>query len=152
MVADMWELSGWISEILSAVWTYQVSAIKSFTLRFFYSTSQDPNTGSVRNHPNNPSDFLDSSSTALYAATTYRLAVQTGDCSMIPNAEKAFNYTATQIASDGTLQNVVNPESWDVTGTQSPEGQAFVLLLQAAWRDYNSWKASGLPAALNNLS
>lgn len=70
---------------------------------------------------------------------------------MIDNAERAFDYIATQIASDGTLQNVVNPGSWNTQASQSPEGQAFVLLLQAAWRDYNSWKDSGSAASLNNL-
>jgi hypothetical protein len=29
-----------------------------------------------------------------------------------------------------------NPLSFKAKATQSPEGQAFVLLLQSAWRDY----------------
>lgn len=70
---------------------------------------------------------------------------------MVHNAEKAFDYIATKIASNGTLLQAVNPLSWDVIGSQSPEGQAFVLLLQAAYRDYESWKNSGAPATLFNI-
>jgi hypothetical protein len=42
----------------------------------------------------------------------------------------------------GWLHGVVNPIDFTTTGpdVQSPEGQAFVLLMHAAWRD---WKAGG---------
>jgi len=46
--------------------------------------------------------------------------------------------------SDGWLTPVVNPDSWSVEGAQSPEGQAFVLDLQAAWGD---WVQAGAPGA-----
>jgi len=131
LIGDMWELAGWITEILTGVWKHQ-----------------DFKTGGVPNHVNNPTDFLDSSSTAMYAAATYRLAVITGNCAMVYNAEKAFDYIATKIAPDGRLQQTVDPLNWDVIGTQSPEGQAFVLLLQAAYRDYESWKNSGAQPTL----
>lgn len=121
----MWELSDWMTELLSAVWTYQNST-----------------TGAVNNHPNT-NDFPDSSSTALYAAATYRLAVITGDLAMIGNAEKAFNYIAAHIDDSGMLLGSVDPLIWDTPNTQSPEGQAFVLLLQSAWRDFVAWENSG---------
>jgi hypothetical protein len=62
---------------------------------------------------------------------------------MISNADQAFDYIETQISSNGTLTNVVDPFNWSTPATQSPEAQAFVLLLQAAWRDYTAWKESG---------
>jgi len=46
--------------------------------------------------------------------------------------------------ADGWLTPVVDPYSYGVQGTQSPEGQAFVLEMQAAWRD---WVAAGSPGA-----
>jgi len=130
LIGDMWGLAGWITEMMTGVWKHQ------------------DHTGGIRNRVNNATDFLDSSSTALFAAATYRLAVLTGDCDMVSNAEKAFDYIATKIASDGTLQQTVDPFHWDILGTQSPEGQAFVLLLQAAYRDYECWKKSRAPPTL----
>jgi len=134
LIGDMWELAGWITEILNGVWKHQ-----------------DHKTGGVPNHVNNSTDFIDSSSTAMYAAATYRLAVLTGNCAMVHHAEKAFDYIATKIGSDGLLQQAVDPLSWDVIGKQSPEGQAFVLLLQAAYRDYESWKKSGATPTLYTI-
>jgi len=96
-------------------------------------------------------DFEECAWTTLLAATTYRLAVLTGDESMIYNAKQAFDYIETQISEDGTLTKVVDPFNWSTPGTQSPEGQAFVLLLQAAWRDYTSWKQSDCVPTLQKL-
>jgi hypothetical protein len=46
--------------------------------------------------------------------------------------------------SDGWLTPVVNPESYGAQGSESPEGQAFVLEMQAAWQD---WEANGAKGA-----
>ncbi|EGN97365.1 hypothetical protein SERLA73DRAFT_184047 [Serpula lacrymans var. lacrymans S7.3] len=46
--------------------------------------------------------------------------------------------------SDGWLTPVVNPDSYGSQGTQSPEGQAFILEMQSAWRD---WVADGAKGA-----
>ena len=37
---------------------------------------------------------------------------------------------------------MVNPENFPVQGAESPEGQAFVLLMLAAYRDYAAMPAS----------
>jgi hypothetical protein len=131
-IKDIWELSDWMTDLLSAVWTYQNST-----------------TGAVNNHPNT-NDFPESSSTALYAAATYRLAVITGDLTMIGNAEMAFDYIAAHIDDTGMLLGSVDPFNWDTPDTQSPEGQAFVLLLQSAWRDFEAWQNSGVAPLLRN--
>lgn len=148
LIGYMWELAGWITEMMNGVWKHQVTPRINITLLTHWLTDDQDYTGGIRNHVNNSTDFLDSSSTALFAAATYRLAVLTGDCAMVPNAEKAFDYIATKIASDGTLRQTVDPFHWDIIGTPSPEGQAFVLLLQAAYRDYECWKKSRSPPTL----
>jgi hypothetical protein len=104
--------------------------------------TQQPNS-CLPDHPGELDDFEDCAWTTLVAAATYRLAVLTGDESMISNACSAFDYIETQISEDGTLTKVVDPFNWSTPATQSPEAQAFVLLLQAAWRDYIAWKESG---------
>lgn len=40
------------------------------------------------------------------------------------------------LGTDGWLNNVVDPYAWNVAGQQSPEAQSFVLLMEAAWRDW----------------
>ncbi|KAG2155213.1 Six-hairpin glycosidase-like protein [Suillus bovinus] len=45
---------------------------------------------------------------------------------------------------EGWLTPVVNPYSYGAQGSDSPEGQAFILELQAAWRD---WVADGAQGA-----
>ena len=39
-------------------------------------------------------------------------------------------------SGDGWLTPVVNPNSFGEQGEKSPEGQAFVVQLHAAWRDF----------------
>ncbi|KAI0067410.1 hypothetical protein BV25DRAFT_1819734 [Artomyces pyxidatus] len=48
--------------------------------------------------------------------------------------------TAQHFTSDGWLTPVVNPDNFGVQGSQSPESEAFVLMLHSAWRD---WAAAG---------
>ena len=52
-----------------------------------------------------------------------------------PTPSSAFTDTP-HFTSDGWLAPVVNPRDFSVQGAQSPEGQAFVLMLQSAWRDW----------------
>ena len=46
--------------------------------------------------------------------------------------------------ADGWLTPVVNPYSFGREGSRSPEGQAFVVEMYAAWRD---WVEAGAPGA-----
>jgi len=116
----------------------------------------------------NGDNFDDASSSALLAATVYRLALLTGNKKHVPQAELtraalfASNGTGTSTSSspsasasaafvntphftsDGWLTPVVDPLNIGLEGTQSPEGEAFVLMLDAAWRD---WSAAGSPGA-----
>jgi hypothetical protein len=46
----------------------------------------------------------------------------------------------------------VNPEDFSQEGSHSPEGQAFVLLLDAAWRDWVAGGSVGANAALRLMA
>ncbi|ETW76346.1 hypothetical protein HETIRDRAFT_65769 [Heterobasidion irregulare TC 32-1] len=105
-------------------------------------------------------NFDDAASTALLAATVYRLSLLTGTHTYLPFAERcrtalfstnaasatpsAFAATAAHFSSDGWLAPVVNPDAYGVQGANSPEGEAFVLQLHSAWRD---WVADGARGA-----
>ncbi|KAI0044627.1 hypothetical protein FA95DRAFT_1496728 [Auriscalpium vulgare] len=142
-----------------------------------------------KNYPDDWSatNFDDAASTALIAATVYRLALLTGNQTNIPRAEQirqtlfststsnarrasvrrfraradslsspastASEPSATAFASaahfsdDGWLTPVVNPDNYGAQGGNSPEGEAFALMLHSAWRD---WNAAGSPGQNSN--
>ncbi|THH15899.1 hypothetical protein EW146_g4644 [Bondarzewia mesenterica] len=147
-------------------------------------------------------NFDDASSTALLAATVYRLSLLTGTHTYLPYAERCrttlfslsnsssssssssspassvssstatssthSSATSTQssasasatptvfaealhFSSDGWLTPVVNPNSYGSEGSNSPESEAFVLQLHAAWRDWAADGAQGANAAIRVL-
>lgn len=80
---------------------------------------------------------------------TYRLAAHTGNYTLIPHANSALTVIRESVNEDGWLLNTVDPETFNtpsLPGQFSPEGQAFVLLLHAAWRDFNKYLSGTLPA------
>ncbi|EDR00386.1 uncharacterized protein LACBIDRAFT_144731, partial [Laccaria bicolor S238N-H82] len=104
-----------------------------------------------------PGNFYDASSTAIISSTVYRLAVIANDHSHIPAAEQSrktlSNSTgtdtntlanSTHFTADGWLLPVVNPLSYRQQGSESPEAQAFVIEMHAAWKD---WVAAGSKGA-----
>ena len=85
--------------------------------------------------------FEDASGTALLAACTFRLAsIVFGTYNPpyvnVVAAEKAREWMVSQVGSNGWLNNVVDPYDWHQPGGKSPEGQSFVLMLHAAYRDW----------------
>jgi hypothetical protein len=121
---------------------------------------QQDSSNLFRNYVDDSSTFYDAASSALLASTVYRLALARGEHSHLPLAERvrktlssgnapsgssssSGNATA-HITADGWLTPVVNPHQFGVQGNQSAEGQAFVLEMQAAWRD---WVADGSKGA-----
>ncbi|RDB20479.1 hypothetical protein Hypma_012481 [Hypsizygus marmoreus] len=119
-------LTHWIQEITTAAWSHQ---------------HED---GSLFNVIDDPTNFIDTSTTALLASVTYRMAVFTNDNTSIPSANKALTLIKNSIDADGWLQNTTDPYTFHSPiqpGAHSPEGQAFVLLLHAAhvaWRKFIS--------------
>ncbi len=89
--------------------------------------------------------FSDGSSTALLASVTYRLATlgaipKTGG--LISKAEKLRLAVEKGVGKDGWLVPVVKPRLYKApfkAGKENPQSGAFVLLMEAAWRD---WKAT----------
>ncbi|KAG5644561.1 hypothetical protein DXG03_008135 [Asterophora parasitica] len=110
-------LTQWIHEIETASWSYQ---------------KRD---GGLFNVIDSPKSFSDTSSTALLASVTYRMATFTNDTTLIPAADKALAFIKDNINEKGWLEGTVDPYTFhtqNAKGSYSPEGQAFVLLLHAA--------------------
>lgn len=129
LAAEQANLEGWALEIVYNMWKYQ-----------------QPN-GTLLNYATDNTTFADSSSTALLAAATYRLAThletsktgsQVNMTWALAAASRARTLVSRSIDSDGWLTNVVDPWNFPVRGTKSAEGQAFVLSLEAAYRDYKN--------------
>ena len=98
--------------------------------------------GTLLNVIDDSTTFADSSGTALLAAVTYRYAVLTGDLRLVPAANRALSVIRESVDRDGWLHQTVDPLTFNTTslpGQFSPEGQAFVLLLHSAWRDFVRW-------------
>jgi len=145
------DLAQWAGETLTGVWKYQVRDLlfrhcHPTCLSFFRAflntnaTVQQAN-GTLLNYLDQPNSFADSSSTALLAAATFRYASITGDNSHIPAAIKALQLVQDSVSGTGYLLNTVNPETFSTPsgpGQYSPEGQSFVLLLEAA---VSAWKS-----------
>ncbi|KAG8996812.1 hypothetical protein FRB94_001350 [Tulasnella sp. JGI-2019a] len=139
------DLQNWATDIVNNVWTYQQPS------------------GCLLNYATDTTTFEDSSSTALLASVTYRLAalpvflrgasvnatinptVQSTysgplnpltslSATALNSAHKARDCVKANLNDSGWLNNVVNPYDFSTEGDQSAEGQSFVLLMEAAWR------------------
>jgi hypothetical protein len=133
----------WIKEILDGTWPMQQS------------------NGTLLNvlDGNTTSSFVDTSATAMLAATTFRYAVLTNDTGNVDAAVRAMLAVGASIDGNGWLRDTTNPYTFNSpllnssTEPGSPEGQAFVLQvcldvdthevlrsittqMHAAWRDY----------------
>lgn len=137
LVSQTSDLMNWINEILAGVWVHQVILL-NFHL-FPTSTYCQQANGTLLNVLDDPTSFADSSSTALLSSVTYRMAALMNDTTHLASANSALYLVSQSLDVNGWLQNTVNPYSfWTPTSTggYSVEGQAFVLLMHAAWRDY----------------
>ncbi|KAG8949857.1 hypothetical protein FRC04_008160 [Tulasnella sp. 424] len=150
LVAAQRDLQNWATEIVNNIWTFQ----------------QDD--GSLFDYADQSDSFSDSSSTALMASVTFRLAslpailrgpqndldpadrpaIDSSSLasliklkqSSIDAAVRARDCIRSRISTnDGWLDQVVDPYAWGNQGSQSPEAQSFVLLMEAAWRGWRSY-------------
>lgn len=88
------------------------------------------------------STFSDAGASALLASAAYRLAVLGAiplDGAVVAAAERVRLAVEAGVRENGWLSPVSDPLSFTVAGRESPEAQAFVLLMEAAWVD---WKAA----------
>lgn len=99
--------------------------------------------------------FADSSATALLGSVAFRLLAMSTDPNTRPEtntptpmlvfANKTLSLIQNNLTPEGWLLNTVDPINFNAPsadGVHSPEGQAFVLLLHSAWRD---WVAATAP-------
>ena len=85
------------------------------------------------------STFSDGGASALLASVAYRLASLgyiSSNGSLIETAEQIRAAVEDSIGSDGWLSPVSDPLTFTDEGSESPEAQAFVLLLEAAFADW----------------
>ncbi|KAF7345453.1 Unsaturated rhamnogalacturonyl hydrolase YesR [Mycena venus] len=120
------DLSGWIKEILDAA---MGAPLDGGLLRNYIDSSAEPVFGEI-------------SGSSLLASVAYRMAVlrpDAFDASYVAWADgirKEFG-TGGHVKS-GVVSPAVNPHNWhdpDPDTSGSPEGQAMVVLMYAAWRD-----------------
>lgn len=98
--------------------------------------------GTLLNYIDEPDSFSDTSSTALLAASTFRFWCIAGDGTHIPAAIDALRLVRNSVDDQGWLHNTVDPETFSAPSgpdQHSPEGQSFVLLLEAAVAAWESW-------------
>lgn len=106
--------------------------------------------GLLHNYLNETSSFVECSGMTAIAAATYRLSELSSNYSRNPSltaAESAYRTLLNSHVSSpqGVLSPVVNPMDYssqltnvkpDASGNASPEGEAFVLLMESARRDW----------------
>lgn len=151
------DLANWVIEIHTGMYSHVVSIYFIFlSCTNLEQLRQDANSSLFTNYASQPvtapGNFLDASSTALLASTVYRLALMWRVYKHIPMAElcrmalSSSNSSTTlkHFTADGFLTPVVDPHSYGMEGNQSAEGQAFVVEMQSAWRD---WVADGSKGA-----
>lgn len=121
MMAHMAELRDWVVQIVRAA------------------AERAAPSGMIRNYVDQPDFYEESCGTALLAATAFRLEQEGLTDEFLPFAEKAREAVIRHIGKDGILQSVSDIEDEHKPGGRSlsAEGQAFVLLLEAAWRDFH---------------
>ncbi|KAK7696444.1 hypothetical protein QCA50_001101 [Cerrena zonata] len=136
------DIQKWVTEILDAMYPWMTPS------------------GIFRNYADNNSTFEDSSSAALLASAAYRHSLLSGVHRHLPQAEQvrgllsasstnsSSNSSLEHFTSDMWLTPVVNPHSFGEEGSKSPEGQAFVVEMYAAWRDWVENGSTGANGAI----
>jgi hypothetical protein len=152
------DLAGWTAEILSGVYQWNDSAnlVSSLILNFsldILTNTKDPSTYLLPNYLSNPwlaTNFEDAASTALLAASAYRLSLLWKNSTFVPYAEEcrkalfAVNSSSGELVhfQSGWLVPVVDPYNVGSMGTQSPESESFVLELWGAYCDWNATRTN----------
>lgn len=155
--SEQTDLINWVLEIQDGMYQYLVrSAHLQTCVAELIMTALLPtqrSTSCFGNYPDDDSTFDDAASAVLLAATAYRLSTLAGKHKYVHLAERTrialtalsnlgggpTNGTFESMVHfdvDGWLLPVVNPVSFGESGSKSPEAQAFVLMMQASYRDW----------------
>lgn len=116
------EITSWIQEILDGT----IKSLDNNTL--------------LRNYLDDASWFPEISGSSLLASVAYRLAPLVGQTKYIPWADSIREALGKDghVTQDGVVSPAVNPLAWkdrEPWMSGSPEGNCFVGLMYAAWRD-----------------
>ena len=105
-------------------------------------TTDDDESGLLRNYLGDDSWFAETSGTTLLAAAAYRLGMNVGPS---PEGSKYLNWAhakrqavTARIDGQGIARPAVNPlkhGQQEPLRDVSPEGESFILIMAAAWRD-----------------
>lgn len=117
------DLANWTKEILDAAYPLI-----------------DSSTGLFHNYLNDSNAFSDAAGSAMIAYSTFRLAsMGIGNNDHISAAETIYQAIQNKVSLYGSIRMpVVNVLSFTSAGGSSPEALAFLLLLEAARRDYHT--------------
>ncbi|GAA94489.1 uncharacterized protein L969DRAFT_83951 [Mixia osmundae IAM 14324] len=142
------------SDDLQAERTSLVTMAQTILTAAWQTTSENATLNYPDTNASASARFPDMASSALFAHATYRLATLGYDTqdSLVPAAERARVIVQNNIDSSGYLQNVVNPLNWGQilpSDQHSPEAQAFVLLMNVAWQD---WEAVAMVSNTTTVS
>ncbi|KAI0259577.1 Six-hairpin glycosidase-like protein [Gloeopeniophorella convolvens] len=107
------------------------------------SSSSDSSTSRASSSSSSSSTTNTTTSSSSSRATSTAPASSSSPASSPSPTDSAFS-TSAHFTADGWLAPVVDPDDFGEAGAQSPEGEAFALMLHAAWRD---WAAAGSPGA-----
>jgi rhamnogalacturonyl hydrolase YesR len=152
--SEQTDLANWVEEIHTAIYPHL-----------------DNNTNIFTNYADQPvtatGNFYDASSTTLLASTVYRASLLLKQHTYLPFAERSrktlFSTSSTSditsnsssslvgyqhLTPEGWLTPVVNPDNYGVQGNVSAEGQAFVVQLHAAYREWVEAGSKTMNAAL----
>lgn len=139
------DLSNWVLEIQDGMYDRIVSRFMGGVRPVADRLQRSNNL--FGNYVDESDSFDDAASTALLASTVYRLSLLSGVHKHLPSAEKSRTTLSSSNSSglvhfdqDGWLRPVVDPYNVGAAGSKSPEGQAFVVMMQAA---YNDWEQDG---------
>ncbi|KAG2043990.1 Six-hairpin glycosidase-like protein [Suillus americanus] len=91
--------------------------------------------------------LLASAGTIVSVTTTSTTPAPSTASTALPATGTTMPGLLLHFTPEGWLTPVVNPYSYDEQGSNSPEGQAFILELQAAWRDWVTDGAQGANSA-----
>ncbi|WWC91904.1 uncharacterized protein L201_006853 [Kwoniella dendrophila CBS 6074] len=125
MSSQMNDLQSWISEIFDAA------------------SGLITSDGVFHNYLNDNSTFKDTSGSALIAATGLRLSTLNITDKYVPDSLKILAGVSSYVNSTGYLTQVVNPYDFSKQGTYSPEGQSFVVMGYAAYKEWDSLGRKG---------
>lgn len=129
MQSEKTDLVNWTNEILEAAYPLV-----------------DPTTNLFHNYLNDSTSFTDAAGSAMIAYSTFRLAsMGTGHTDHVDAAEAIYNRLQNKVTVYGSIRApLVNVLSFHSAGGTSPEALSFLLLLEAARRDYRTGNVTGI--------